>query len=379
MLAQVFSGVGYTLQPWIGSNGSLIGSVGQFAVDLLLFRSLNFSQRPALPLSLLLGIPACAAVWLLLEQNTDYFWQILLSSGSAIAVSVWQISELVRPLRRDNSKYLLFITGTVLLQILMHVIRIDIAHDYGNPMDHPFAHHSVFDDHLPDFIVRLVLLIGYALIFVVISNYFLDRLYRRAALRAEENESEMHKSLNALAMARENETGKHVLRTQRYVQVLATRMQTMGVYPEQISDSFIDRLCKATPLHDIGKVAIPDHILLKPGPLTTQEHEVMKTHAALGERILSAARSQRLGTNEVLDLGIRVTGSHHEHWDGTGYPQGLRGTDIPLEARIMALADTYDALTCQRVYKAAWPQHQVLQKLSASKALSTILSLSSLS
>lgn len=157
--------------------------------------------------------------------------------------------------------------------------------------------------------------------------------------------------LAALAEARDNETGNHILRTQRYVRALAEALAQDPRHRSALDAATIELLYKSAPLHDIGKVGIPDAILLKPGKLTPEEFEIMKTHTTLGFEALSSAE-QRLGKpTPFLRLAKEIAHSHQEKWDGSGYPQGLRGEEIPLSARLMAVADVYDALISRRVYK----------------------------
>jgi HD-GYP domain-containing protein (c-di-GMP phosphodiesterase class II) len=120
---------------------------------------------------------------------------------------------------------------------------------------------------------------------------------------------------------------------------------------------------KAAPLHDIGKVGIPDRILLKNGPFTDEEWAIMKTHALIGESVLSSANTTHEGGSEVIARAIKIAGGHHEKWDGTGYPRGLAGEDIPLEARVMSLADMYDALLSERPYKKAWSHQEAVKEI----------------
>lgn len=160
-------------------------------------------------------------------------------------------------------------------------------------------------------------------------------------------------TLASLAEARDNETGAHILRTQRYVKALAVYLQKDSPYADELEDETIDLLYKSAPLHDIGKVGIPDAILLKPGKLTDDEFEIMKGHAQIGADALKVAE-KHLGTNSFLDIARTISLTHHEKWDGSGYPRGLRGTDIPLAGRLMAIADVYDALITKRVYKPAF-------------------------
>jgi len=159
-------------------------------------------------------------------------------------------------------------------------------------------------------------------------------------------------ALASLAETRDNETGAHILRTQRYVKALAMHLKDHPDFASELTKDAIDLLFKSAPLHDVGKVGIPDNILLKPGKLTDQEFEVMKQHAQLGADALMVAESQ-LGSNSFLRLAREIAACHHEKWNGSGYPRGTKGDLIPLSSRLMALADVYDALISKRIYKPA--------------------------
>ncbi|MGF1746921.1 HD-GYP domain-containing protein [Vibrio minamisatsumaniensis] len=160
-------------------------------------------------------------------------------------------------------------------------------------------------------------------------------------------------SLCALAESRDNETGAHILRTQEYVKVLAEELSKSKTHSSLLTPNYIELLYKSAPLHDVGKVGIPDHILLKPGKLTDEEFEIMKSHPAIGAEALSIAEKQ-LGSSSFLSVAKEISLTHHEKWNGSGYPNQLSGEDIPLSGRLMALADVYDALISKRVYKEAF-------------------------
>jgi putative two-component system response regulator len=155
-----------------------------------------------------------------------------------------------------------------------------------------------------------------------------------------------------LVEARDLETGRHLERIQSFCWLLASRLGKHPKYESMLNKNWISNIFHASPLHDIGKVAIADQILLKPGPLTPDEYAVMKTHAAVGAQTLRSVHS-RYPDSEFIEMGIQVAGSHHERWDGTGYPEGLAGEEIPLCARILSVADCYDAIRSNRSYKAA--------------------------
>lgn len=160
-----------------------------------------------------------------------------------------------------------------------------------------------------------------------------------------------------LAESKDPETGAHLERMRMYCQVLASDLSKTEKYQAIISEDYIDCIYTASPLHDIGKVGIPDHILSKQGKLTEEEWEIMKTHTTIGGDTLRAIDERHLG-NEFILMGIDIAENHHEKWDGSGYPQGKKGDAIPLSARILALADVYDALTSSRCYKYAFPHEQ---------------------
>ncbi len=159
------------------------------------------------------------------------------------------------------------------------------------------------------------------------------------------------RALARLAEIRDPETGNHLRRTQAYVAVLATRLAGDPRYTRQLTPHTIDLIAKSAPLHDIGKVGIPDHILLKPGRLTPDEWTVMQTHARLGSEAIEHAEEDAERPVPFLAFAKEIARHHHERWDGSGYPDGLAGEGIPLSARLMALADVFDALISRRTYK----------------------------
>lgn len=167
-------------------------------------------------------------------------------------------------------------------------------------------------------------------------------------------------SMSSLVETRDPETGGHIKRTQNYLTLLAECLKTKPGFNSVLDDETIDLLCKSAPLHDIGKVGVSDRILLKPGKLTDGEFEEMKKHTVYGrDAILSAER--KLGKISFLRFAREIAYTHHEKWDGTGYPEGLKGDQIPVAGRLMALADSYDALTSKRVYKSQIPHGEAVQ------------------
>ena len=159
-------------------------------------------------------------------------------------------------------------------------------------------------------------------------------------------------ALAKLAEARDDDTGQHVERVRTFGKMLAEQMREMGLHAAYLTATFIENLYQTAALHDVGKVGIPDAILLKPGKLTTEEFVEMKKHCAIGAGTLATVL-KRHPDNQFLRMGVDVARSHHEKWDGSGYPDNLKGAMIPLAARIVALADFYDALTSNRCYRPA--------------------------
>ncbi|MEO7793761.1 MAG: two-component system response regulator [Thermoanaerobaculia bacterium] len=174
-------------------------------------------------------------------------------------------------------------------------------------------------------------------------------------------------ALASLAETRDLDTGNHIRRTQFYLRALAKQLQSHPRFRRFLDDATIEMLFKSAPLHDIGKVGIPDRILLKPGKLDVEEYEVMKTHATIGRDAILQAE-ERLGTNvEFLRYAKEIAYGHQERWDGSGYPEGKVGEEIPVSARLMAVADVYDAMVSRRVYKEGMAHEEALAILHAGR------------
>lgn len=174
--------------------------------------------------------------------------------------------------------------------------------------------------------------------------------------------------LAKLAEARDNDTGKHLERIQILCKLLAGELQNLPGLSERVDESYCKMIFHASPLHDIGKVGIVDQILLKPGPLTSEEFEVMKTHTTIGAQTLTEVQ-QRFPNNRFLKMGIKIARSHHEKWNGQGYPDGLQGEMIPLSARIMAVVDVYDAVRSKRVYKPPVSHEETCEIINRGRAI----------
>ena len=193
------------------------------------------------------------------------------------------------------------------------------------------------------------------------KNAFLEQEVQRRTEEVRDVQDVTILMMASLAETRDNETGNHIIRTQHYVKLIALQLQKHPKFSAALSATAIDLLFKSAPLHDIGKVGITDDILLKPGKLTAEEFEVMKTHTTLGKVAIESAEA-RLGKHvPFLQVAKEIALSHQEKWDGTGYPQGLVGDAIPLSARLMAIADVYDALISRRIYKPAFSHQDAMQ------------------
>jgi putative two-component system response regulator len=177
--------------------------------------------------------------------------------------------------------------------------------------------------------------------------------------------------ITQLVETRDNDTANHILRTRAYVELLGRRLQNHPRYTSLLSDEMLSLIVKAAPLHDIGKIGVSDAILMKPGKLNAEEYEIMKTHCHIGGGAIRSAMEKidliidDNGNKGFLSLGyfneaINIATYHHERWDGKGYPEGLKGEEIPLSARLMALADVFDALTTPRVYKKPWTMDEAV-------------------
>ncbi|CAM3192420.1 HD-GYP domain-containing protein [Sporolactobacillus spathodeae] len=214
---------------------------------------------------------------------------------------------------------------------------------------------------LLNWIIRLIIFIIISLVISFIAKYHRKEFNRNLELNKELSEAQMATiySLVKLLESRDAKTGFHVERVAALCQLLAIKLQKLPKYQKTLSKTYIESLVRSSALHDIGKVAIPDRILLKPGKLSPEEFEIMKTHTTLGADTLAEVFRKYPGST-FLKLGIQISRFHHEHWDGSGYPEGLRGDDIPLCARIVALADVYEALRSERPYKKAYSHEKSL-------------------
>jgi putative two-component system response regulator len=187
----------------------------------------------------------------------------------------------------------------------------------------------------------------------------LEEAVRLRTQELERTQAVMIEGLATLAESRDPETGGHIKRTQNYVKALAVKLKHHPAFRDSLDDATIELLYLSTPLHDIGKVGVRDAVLLKPGKLDAEEYELMKQHASIGYEALRVTE-RKLGSTTFLRHAIEIAVSHHERWDGGGYPNGLAGRDIPASGRLMAVADVYDALVSRRVYKSSMPHEEAV-------------------
>ena len=209
--------------------------------------------------------------------------------------------------------------------------------------------------------VKTHLMLKSAKDFLKDQNAFLEEEVAKRTREVQVVQDVTITAMGSLAETRDNETGNHIRRTQYYVKALAEKLRSNPKYASVLDDATIELMYKSAPLHDIGKVGIPDAILLKPGKLTPEEFEIMKTHTTLGRDAIVAAERLMPAQSTFLRFAKEIAYSHQEKWDGSGYPEGMVGPLIPLSARLMAVADVYDALISKRVYKPAMPAERAIQ------------------
>ena len=191
------------------------------------------------------------------------------------------------------------------------------------------------------------------------KKFALEQLVYERTKQVETTKDAVVYSMAAMAEARDNETGNHIIRTKEFVRLLAQELARKSFYSKILTFHAIDIMCRAAPLHDIGKIGVPDRILMKPGPLNEEERKEMNLHVTYGKETIEQAEKE-MGSTPFIEVAKEVVYSHHEKWDGTGYPQGLKGAAIPLSARLMAIADVYDALMSKRHYKERIPHDKVV-------------------
>lgn len=299
-----------------------------------------------------------------LRQHASFETRVLLMGSILTALNLWGIYEVYARSKSETSPQLHILAAAFICQIAFMVFRVYVSSQQNS------GALTVYQEDVFPTILRAIGIASNLLVYIAIGNILLERSWKKEEKKSSNAELRMLSSLNALALARDNETGSHIIRTQGYVKCLAQRLKANGQYADQLSDKQIESLYKAAPLHDIGKVGIPDHILYKEGSLNKDEWGIMKTHTTIGEYVLSSAKAQLnevVEDDDVIEAAIEIAGFHHERWDGQGYPRGISGQDIPLAARIMSLADMYDALVSERVYKREWSHEDAVDEIIRKK------------
>ena len=273
-------------------------------------------------------------------------------------LGAWVLVEDLLILRRHDWSHFRNLTFLLMMQLALPILRFGFLGLDSQAVSSDWLPSAQSQDNW-----HYLFLVPYSIIFMGIHNSIVSLFTLNEKVNVQNTEKQMLITLNAVALAHDNETGNHIIRTQHYVKSLALRLRVMGHYVKELNDQCIDTLYKAAPLHDIGKVGIPDNILNKMGRLSDEEWQIMKSHAAVGEAVLSSADIEAGDDQGVVKKAIQIAGGHHEKWDGTGYPRGLKGNEIPLSARIMALADVYDALVSERVYKSGWSHEDAVKEI----------------
>ncbi|MCM1569802.1 MAG: HD-GYP domain-containing protein [Roseburia sp.] len=249
---------------------------------------------------------------------------------------------------RKSEKYLLWVVGILMLLFSNHT-AMQIELDAGNVR----TADGIYGRGLASFIgiAGISAFVMTITIIVLIMQGNKRSFYHE---RVSCMQSGMITFMAEVVENRDDNTGGHIRRTAEYVERIAKELKRQGIYSDILTDRYLNDMVVAAPLHDIGKIHIPDAVLNKPGKLTEEEFEIMKTHTTAGEKLLARAKEE-LGESGYLNTAVEMAAYHHEWWNGKGYPYGISGEEIPLCARIMAVADVFDALTSKRCYKNAMP------------------------
>lgn len=260
----------------------------------------------------------------------------------------WFGENMQRRSLRKSERYLLWVIGILMLLFSNHT-TMQITVDSGNVR----TADSLYGRGLAPFIgITSVSAFVMTITIIVLIIQGNKRSFYHERLSAMQ--SGMITFMAEVVENRDDNTGGHIRRTAAYVEEIAKELKRQGAYPELLSEHYMRDMIVAAPLHDIGKIHIPDAVLNKPGRLTEEEFTIMKTHTTAGEKLLERAREE-LGEYGYLNTAVEMAAYHHEWWNGKGYPYGISGEEIPLCARIMAVADVFDALTSKRCYKDAMP------------------------
>lgn len=295
---------------------------------------------------------------LAMSKRETSVYQFVIYGGLAVAFALflvkgknwrgWFQENMQRRSLRRSEKYLLWAIGILMLLFANHT-AMQITLDHGNVR----TADSLYGRGLAPFIgiTSVCAFVMTVTIIVLIMQGNMRTFYHE---RVSGMQSGMITFMAEVVENRDDNTGGHIRRTADYVEQIAKELKRQGAYPDILSERYMKDMIVAAPLHDIGKIHIPDAVLNKPGRLSDDEFAVMKTHTTAGEELLKHAREE-LGESGYLNTAVEMAAYHHEWWNGRGYPYGISGEEIPLCARIMAVADVFDALTSKRCYKDAMP------------------------
>lgn len=295
---------------------------------------------------------------LAMSKRETSVYQFVIYGGLAAAFALflvkgknwrgWFQENMQRRSLRRSEKYLLWAIGILMLLFANHT-AMQITLDHGNVR----TADSLYGRGLAPFIgiTSVCAFVMTVTIIVLIMQGNMRTFYHE---RVSGMQSGMITFMAEVVENRDDNTGGHIRRTADYVEQIAKELKRQGAYPDILSERYMKDMIVAAPLHDIGKIHIPDAVLNKPGRLSDDEFAVMKTHTTAGEELLKRAREE-LGESGYLNTAVEMAAYHHEWWNGRGYPYGISGEEIPLCARIMAVADVFDALTSKRCYKDAMP------------------------
>lgn len=295
---------------------------------------------------------------LAMSKRETSVYQFVIYGGLAVAFALflvkgknwrgWFQENMQRRSLRRSEKYLLWAIGILMLLFANHT-AMQITLDHGNVR----TADSLYGRGLAPFIgiTSVCAFVMTVTIIVLIMQGNMRTFYHE---RVSGMQSGMITFMAEVVENRDDNTGGHIRRTADYVEQIAKELKRQGAYPDILSERYMKDMIVAAPLHDIGKIHIPDAVLNKPGCLSDDEFAVMKTHTTAGEELLKRAREE-LGESGYLNTAVEMAAYHHEWWNGRGYPYGISGEEIPLCARIMAVADVFDALTSKRCYKDAMP------------------------
>lgn len=361
LCAQFLSSLFFACYGIFGPKMFTLGSTFQTLVDVMLiflFRSLNQNVTKKFLLFPLLVLLFYYSFY----NQEDYIHRTIISASTLIILSIWQIVELAKALKKSWSIYIIFMIVMIFIQITFGAMRLHEGIDLIPLHETSSAPLNRFEESNDMFMERLFILLSYVLLLMGIGNHFFNELFLKANMKHKDLEEQVTHVLARLAAARDNGTGKHIVRTQAMMRVLANAIKDLGYYQDVLTAQNIKNMYLAAPLHDVGKVAISDEILLKPGKLTDEERVAVQKHVIIGEEILTTAASA--GDNPIIETALKLAGSHHEQWNGNGYPRGLKELEIPLEGRIMSVVDVYDALTTRRCYKEGWKHEDAVEFIS---------------